>query len=156
MSCRRAAPTRGSSSPTTANSSTRCLRAASRSSPAGAPDDVEQPVEGRLDVAGAEQEVRRPGLRGDVVGRGVGGGERVGPGLLGPAEQLHLAQRQPGLRVVGLGVEDRLVGRLGGGQVTALQRRLGGVQARVLGDLGVVLGARPRARLPRSSPSPAR
>ena len=34
VSCRRAAPTRGSSSPTTANSSTRCLRAGSRSSPA--------------------------------------------------------------------------------------------------------------------------
>ena len=39
----------------------------------GAPDDVEQPVEGRLDVAGAEQEVGGPGLRGDVVRRGVGG-----------------------------------------------------------------------------------
>jgi len=42
----------------------------------------------------------------DVVRRGIGGGEGVRPGVLGPAEQLHLLQCEPGLRMVGLGVQD--------------------------------------------------
>ena len=132
MSWRRAAPTRGSSSPTTANSSTRCLRAWSRSSPAVRRTTPSRWSKASCDVAGAEQEVGGAGLRGDVVGRGLGGRQRVRPRLVGAAEQLHLTQRQRCLGVVGLGVEDRLVRGLGGLQVTALQGGLGGVQARVL------------------------
>ena len=133
VSCRRATPTRGSWSPTIREELDQVRARPVAVLAGGPPDDVEQPVEGRLDVAGAEQEVRRPGLRRDVVGRGVGGGERVGPGLLGAAEQLAPAEGQAGLRVVGLGVEDRLVGGLGGGQVAALQGLLGGVEPRVVG-----------------------
>ena len=45
--------------------------------------------------------------------------------------------------MVGLGVEDRLVGGLGGGEVAPLEGCLGGVQARVLGlGRGLVVGAR--------------
>ena len=55
------------------------------------PHDVEQQVEGFLHVAGAQQEICRPGLGRHVLRRGLGGGEGVGPGLFGPAEQLHLA-----------------------------------------------------------------
>ena len=123
--------------------------------PRRAPDDVQQPVEGRLHVAGAEQEVRRAGLGGDVVGRGIGPDQRVGPGLLGPAEELHLAQGQPRLRMVGLGVEDRAGRPPRRRQVTALQRLLGRVQARVLGDRAVLRRRLP-GPLPRSSPTPAR
>ena len=143
VSCRRAAPTRGSSSPTTANSSTRCWRAGSRSSPAvrRTTSSSRSKAASMLPVPSRKSAARVWAV--DVVGRGVGGGERVGSGLVGPAEQLHLAQRQPGLRVVGLGVEDRLVGRLGAGEVAALERLLGGVQPRVLGDLGGVLGLGP-------------
>ena len=112
----------------------------------GPADDVEQPAERRLDVAGAQQEVRGPGLRRDVVRCGLGGCERIRAGLLGAAEQLHLPQRQRRLGVVGLGGQDRPVGGFGGGQVALLERGLGRVQAQ---------GPRPARRASPSAPGTA-
>ena len=154
MSARRAGPTRGSWSPHHGEQLHQVLAGLVALLPRGPADDGEQPLEGALDVAGAEQEVGGAGLRGHVVGGGVGAGERVRAGLFGTAEHLHLAQRDAGVRVVGLLVEDRLVGGLGSREVTALERGLGGVQPRVL-ELRRGLDV---ARAPhrRSWPAPAR
>ena len=130
----RAASTRGSSLPTAPKSATRCSRARLRSSPDGTPDEVDQPVEGVLDVAAEHVEVGHHGLRVDVVGagrRGVGAGGLRGrrPGCAGapwPSPGPAAASASAGLRVDELLVlRDRPV------DVAVAERVLGGGVARV-------------------------
>ena len=106
-SARRADGTRGAA-PTTSNSSTRWLRARSRSAPA-VRRTVSTRREGVLDVAAEQVDVGDEDLGVHIVrgrGRGRAGGLEVG--VRGPLQELDLRQSDPG-QVVGRALQQRLL-----------------------------------------------
>ncbi len=107
----------------------------------GALDRADQAVETLGDPADGHFGVGGGELRVDVLRSGVGTLDRGRVGLLCTSSEADLRERGFGLLVVRLAVEDLLVGGLGGGVVTALQRVFGGGEPRVLGLLGSGLGA---------------
>ena len=76
----------------------------------GAPDQLDEPVEGVVDVAAEQVEVGHQDLGVDVVGRGGGG--RAGGlevDVLGALDQAGAGQAGRGLDVGGVGVDELLV-----------------------------------------------
>ena len=128
---RRALSTRGSSLPTTENSSMRCSRARSRSSPESA-GRAPPAGEGVVDVPAEQVDVRDQGLRVDVVG--LLGRRRPGDGGVdggGALHQLGAVEPERGLGVGGVGVDEPLVLRHRGVEVALDQGVLGGGVTRV-------------------------
>ena len=133
--------------PTTANSSTRCVRAASRSSPA-----VRRTTSSSRSKAASTSPVPSRKSAARVCAATSSGAASAAASASGPASSARRnsctwRSARPASGWSGSASRIALVGRLGGGEVAALQRRLGGVQPRVLGGTAV-LGAAPGDRSP--------
>ncbi len=114
----------------------------------GAADELDQPVEGLVDLAVEQVEVGGQGLRLDVVGRGVGGRAGCGRRRRRSVRWSTFAMASPAAASAsaGLAVDQLLVLRDGGVVVLALERVLGRRVARVERRLAVLASSATAAR----------